>query len=565
MINQTKPRPKTADASHIVSDFTGNKYPGSLSADWTIYKGYGMVHRSELSSFKRYHTECKVSHKWIRTDDAATTIDGLLVDSEEAIKAGYWRCEYTGYYARPDQEKLIAHNHICPFKAIEVSPNYLKDMEVCKVTGKRFIAAYYESVFSNRLMIEVRISPEYSYMLQKALENGETPEYIKCGHCGRWHASAEMSFRDGFGWICNSCWDRVIEQRAVRRHDDKNYCKPILHKEKRWLTKGGEPKSVDVQNPRMMGVELECGFSHKDGRAKVAANITKVLGDDWIFVKHDGSIVQNDTSLAHGIEIVSAPANIEIHRERWLKLEDSPYFKHLRAWDTKSCGMHVHVSRDSLTALQIGRIAHFVGHDDNQKFIRKVSGRTCEQYAKLQSLPITSGIRKIGGKYEGIRLNLEETIEFRIFRGTIRYRHIIRNLEFVNAICDFCSPAARSFAEARNHNEFLQFIANSRSQYPLFAEWCEVQEMIPRRRLKPGEKPVEVEEAHEPGTEALDKDGQMVDGQIPPPGAGIQWDQIVFAPPREARAWAELRLADIQDEGFGVAIPEEDDDEEGEE
>lgn len=525
MIEQTKPRPKTADASHLISDFSHGRYPGSVSSDWHKLQGFGLVHKSELSSFKCYYRKCEYSHQWIKNEFASISHENKYISTEWAKANGWWFSHYDSLHFPPSEPSFDAFLHRAPHDPIKVRAAYRHLYLECSVLGGLWNREYMRTV------VEIRpdeddevpdgerlISPKAYSEIRNAANDGRQIHGLGiCSRCGNVFPAENCTFREEVGaYMCDTCYEERRYEGAVRKYDDKHYCKPILKPSLRMVSKDrvdnvgsikGKSTSpvggfyvVDVTNPRMLGVEIECGFGDKHHRNKVAYSLCKTLGEDWIFVKHDGSIVANDSRLTQGIEIVSAPADIETHRERWKKFDQDPHYKELRAWDTSSCGMHIHISREALSSLQIGRMAHFIGHPGNQKFVRKVSGRTCEQYARIVNHPLTAGVRSAGGKYEAFRMELPETVELRIFRSTVNYRHIIRNLEFANALCDFCHPAARSLREVGDHLLFLEYIACNRKSYPLFSEWCEVQEFIPRKRRAPGSDPLHVEEANEPAS-----------------------------------------------------------------
>ncbi len=192
--------------------------------------------------------------------------------------------------------------------------------------------------------------------------------------------------------------------------------------------------------------------------------------------------------------MVSAPADLATHRDRWARLEAMDGFKHLRAWDTKTCGMHVHVGKVGLTTLQIGRIMTFVTHKHNRKFITQIAGRDSKAASRFIDKGLDGGLKPDPDKYCAVNIRPVHTIEFRIFRGTIRYQHIIRNLEFCEAVCAFCHPASRSFKDIQNYEAFLRFIAENRKRYPFLAKWMVQQEMIEGPSVAPGSEPMEVVE-----------------------------------------------------------------------
>jgi hypothetical protein len=62
-----------------------------------------------------------------------------------------------------------------------------------------------------------------------------------------------------------------------------------------------------------------------------------------------------------------------------------------------------------------------------------------------------------GDRYEAVNVTGSETIEFRIFRGSLRYESIMAALEFVNAVLDFCTPGVTSIMDF-NALGFKKFI-----------------------------------------------------------------------------------------------------------
>ena len=49
-----------------------------------------------------------------------------------------------------------------------------------------------------------------------------------------------------------------------------------------------------------------------------------------------------------------------------------------------------------------------------------------------------------------------------------------------------------------DYRNFISFINDNRKFYPMFAEWAATVDFIKKRKVKPGEKPVDVEEAFPP-------------------------------------------------------------------
>lgn len=119
-----------------------------------------------------------------------------------------------------------------------------------------------------------------------------------------------------------------------------------------------------------------------------------------------------------------------------------------RSHQTSTCGLHIHVNRESLGTDQyeqdevISRILYFVEHHWNEllKFSRRseyAMNRWAARYGYENSpKAIMDKAKKNYGRYVAVNLCNYHTIEFRLFRGTLKYNTLIATLELVNKICE---------------------------------------------------------------------------------------------------------------------------------
>lgn len=115
-----------------------------------------------------------------------------------------------------------------------------------------------------------------------------------------------------------------------------------------------------------------------------------------------------------------------------------------------TCGLHVHVSRRAFGKTEaeqeaaIARVLYFF--EKNWEELLRFSRRTqrqLDQWAarygyKEQPREILEHAKKgyHGGRYTCVNLQPSETIEFRIFRGTLKYNTLIATLQLVDRVCD---------------------------------------------------------------------------------------------------------------------------------
>lgn len=189
---------------------------------------------------------------------------------------------------------------------------------------------------------------------------------------------------------------------------------------------------------RFMGVELEVEVKNAD-TSRVLEEINNVINDGEVgrkaFFEKDGSLSDS------GFEIITNPMGLDKHTEFWEWLKDEPLTKSLRSHDTSTCGLHVHVSREHLNSMQINKMSVFINHPDNAELIAKIARRYNQSYARIAE-------KKLGNahygrdRYDALNLENRHTVEFRIFKGTIKYASLMAAIQFCNAIVEFTLPAS---------------------------------------------------------------------------------------------------------------------------
>lgn len=539
----------------------GNKYPVSTPEDWTEYENVGWSHKSELARFLDCYRQCNFNKKWYSINKISRTVQGFPISMDE-IKANNWiKCGHSEYWVTKE-DAVEAH---IGTKRVKIAKRYIEE-------GLYFTCDLSQKVYSRHSKINVRGSNQYRQVAKEEIDR--TGLIRKCETCGNWMERAQVEYRDwerGRTMACITCHNRENARNLIRPHNYAEYPRPI-HKQVEFYRcydhgTSRRFKKVEDVGIRLFGVEVETEMSKKScmaaamDRFSLARGVKDTLGSDFVLIKEDGSLSLNGHyadgrtgSTYAGFEIVTAPADIEVHRSRWPLLEKMAGFEHLRAWNTETCGMHVHVSKDALTTLQIGRILMLMTHNNNKKFIAKVAGRSenkyCRAYHKEKfsdgiqygESEVRNGVeyvqagfylpRSDDARRQAVNITNPRTIEFRIFRGTVHPRHIIRNIEFADAVCSFCHPGSRSLKELGDYANLVHYIAENRKAYPLLVEWMESPEISilpPRNAYGPkdtrGSKRPEVVEATL-GKEKLE-DPFVEAGLIPPAEAPrIRWANI---------------------------------------
>ena len=194
---------------------------------------------------------------------------------------------------------------------------------------------------------------------------------------------------------------------------------------------------------------------------------------------------KSDSSLNYGFEIVSHPVTFDYfkkNKEKFQKvLKDAKEFG-FRSHDAGTCGMHVHVSKDGISNLQLFKIMDFIF--SNPSFIRVISNRTASQletWASVDIKQLVGGMepeekvqklsnlakRKAGGGRVAINIQNSATVEFRIFRGTLNWRTYQKNIQFVHSVIEFTKRnGLRNFLKENTLPAYLDFLANNQNEYP---------------------------------------------------------------------------------------------------
>lgn len=163
-----------------------------------------------------------------------------------------------------------------------------------------------------------------------------------------------------------------------------------------------------------------------------------------IYIKHDGS-------LSDGMEIVSHPMTLEYHSSQmpWREIMEKAVQMGYRSHKTTTCGLHIHVNRTAFGDTRdeqeerISRVLFFVERfwQELLKFSRRTEGQLARWAARygIKDNPqatLENAKKNYSGRYTCVNLTNYHTIEFRIFRGTLKYNTFIATLQLVNKICD---------------------------------------------------------------------------------------------------------------------------------
>ena len=300
-----------------------------------------------------------------------------------------------------------------------------------------------------------------------------------CDRCGNvvW---LDDSYGDEYTTLCSHCYnnhytrccccDALLHEDDAYHLNGEDYCSDCYHEEVdrcRNIHDYGykpEPEFYGDGN-RFFGVELEIdGAGKDDDNAEQLLKIANA-SQDRIYIKGDGS-------LDDGMEIVSHPMSLDYHKDFcWEELMHKAISMGYRSHQTSTCGLHIHVNRDCFGEDRdtqdevISRILYFVEHHWNEmlKFSRRSEysmNRWAARYGfeKTGREILDKAKKGNNGRYAAVNLMNWATIEFRLFRGTLKYNTLIAAIELVNEICDLAIHLTDEGIEKMSWSEFVDAI-----------------------------------------------------------------------------------------------------------
>lgn len=302
--------------------------------------------------------------------------------------------------------------------------------------------------------------------------------FVECSECGRLVHNYEAYYADydeeGDTPYCSSCYNQLVGE-ALHAYSYKP--RPIFYGD----------------GPLYLGVELEV-----DGAGQSAENAREVL--EVVNHRADYAYIKTDGSLDDGLELVTHPCALPEHETAFPWQDCLDTFRALGycSHNAGTCGLHVHVNRDGLgvnataqdeTIAKIlylferfwQEILRFSRRTESQmnhwaaRYGYKNTGKEILEHAKYDSS---------NGRYACVNLTNTDTVEFRAFRGTLKYNTLIATLQFVDRICKVALSMCEADLRTMSWPEFVLHLADE--------ETPELILYLKERRLYPNE-PVMVE------------------------------------------------------------------------
>lgn len=278
--------------------------------------------------------------------------------------------------------------------------------------------------------------------------------FYSCSDCNTIGVEDDGSYAYDDTWVCQSCIDDnytwsdnrdtyITNEDYAEEEEEEDEDNGVIgsyHHSKRHVCHIPSKYDKIDTPPVLLGLELEMECHEDYNRYEKAQALhdlihtTNVNGKSYPY-----AFFEEDGSLNYGFEMVTSYTGLDVHAEQLKIFKDNPV-RGLRSHDTTSCGLHVHVSRAGMSTFHACKLAFFIHDSGNQRLLRALARRSNSRHAKMVNKKADSqwiknakrdGIQRLNDdRYEAVNYQNDKTIEFRLFKGTLRYESIMACLEF---------------------------------------------------------------------------------------------------------------------------------------
>lgn len=264
---------------------------------------------------------------------------------------------------------------------------------------------------------------------------------------------------------CDSCNHAGFCPRCVRRNrlDLKSYTlKPYVAEYDQKADWSFHKKDYE-RTKAYLGIELEVemGGGTLEGLFRISK---KYLPDKHMWV-YDGS-------LNNGAELVITPHTLDKFREVNLRQMLFQLRGICCSYKNGRCGLHVHVGLEGFKkkAVLVEKLRRMMCN--NKSWFKRFSQRNSQSMDRWCFIPKSYDVCDWNAKYVCLNMSEHNTLEFRIFRGTLGYQRFMASLQLVDALMLFAqSHSMALFKTGGEMLEFYRFLKN-RKRYSLLFKYC---------------------------------------------------------------------------------------------
>jgi hypothetical protein len=371
------------------------------------------------------------------------------------------------------------HNYLCP----KCQKNKLKKCNVC----------YNEFLFNSNNLIE--LYNKEIYCCDDCLSS-----ITSCGDCNK-TLLINDSKRIEEKYYCTECYSKITSLKKCVccnneffdnkntgliksiKKNTQNICQPC-HLYNRLNNKHNsaiheynyKPEPIffgDTNSDNLFfGVELE--IATNNNKEQLANYINFIVNEDeqFLYTKFDRSIGNDGNG---GFEIVTHPFNYQ-----WLKTKEGAekigQILNIKQFGCESfctsfCGMHIHLSKNAFESSHLYKFLKMIY--ENKEFSILISERSnLEKINKYTNYNPCMSLQKLSiiksnphtteDRHRAVNLSCPNTVEVRIFRGTLEYGRFMKNIEYCKSLYEF--TLINSLINT-NVKKYKEFIINNQRMY----------------------------------------------------------------------------------------------------
>jgi len=282
--------------------------------------------------------------------------------------------------------------------------------------------------------------------------------YVQCAACEDYVRNGDAFLHDGHAY-CESCY--------AETEPKLEYIKPYGSKPNKLIFHGLPDEKVPAEFYFGWELEVEHASFTASEQDATAGELAKI---PWLWFTQDGS-------LTNGFEIKSHPLSWLFYKTNkdFIQKEILEYLSKNKytSYDSETCGLHIHVSRKNITPLHHYKIQKFIF--SNPEFILSISKRSEENLrawaSVYENIPWARVAKKtVGDLNRKLALNSRpaNTIEFRLFRGSLKPSTFFRAFEFVHAVIYYTKKTSH---REINFQGFLEYVKKNAKEYPNLFEF----------------------------------------------------------------------------------------------
>ena len=254
------------------------------------------------------------------------------------------------------------------------------------------------------------------------------------------------------------------------------------------------PHYIENENPDttlLLGAEIEVAGNHPETDRRIKEDTVKkciqiINGSDsdeenLIYSTHDGTVQ---------IEFDTMPCSLEFHKN---KMNYRKMFKYLdsvgyKGHDCDCAGLHIHADRKYLGRtkfqqdLVIAKILYIIEkfNDDLCIIARRNNNYSvfCGDKCTSDTAVTLYGKYRNIGKRAALNLQHSNTIEFRMFRSTLKYETLLLTLELVQDIINFSKNISFEELENMSWNDLMDTFSDALKRYYISRRNKEFEEKI---------------------------------------------------------------------------------------